>query len=179
MPTINDVYKMLVNVQNNTKAIHNDLQTVTQELLYSNLQLKNTIDILNDGFLNLSKGIKGMVEMQIHNNNQNDTIICILEKISKNTCQLVNEANKQSELQTVIADKTTDLFGIYELAYANQAIEYIKMKEIRKELQECCPPRPLEPPCHHSPCEIPRPAPEINIEVFKPINPKPDDPIVK
>jgi hypothetical protein len=179
MPGINDVYNMLVNVQNNTKKIHKDLQTVTQELLYSNFQLKSTIDILNAGFLNLSKGIKGMVEMQNHNNSQNDTIICILEKISENTCQLVNEAHKQSGLQTVIADKTTDLFGIYESAHANEAIEYIKLKEIRKDLLECCPQRPSEPPCHHSPCEIPWPAPEINIEVFRPINPKPDDPIVK
>jgi hypothetical protein len=40
-----------------------------------------------------------------HNGLQNDTIICILEKISKQTCELLNQACLQTALQTAIKER--------------------------------------------------------------------------
>ena len=44
-----------------------------------------------------------------HNARQNDTIICLLEQISRHTCDLVNQAHLQTGLQTTIRENTTAL----------------------------------------------------------------------
>jgi hypothetical protein len=170
MPNLDDLYNAIVAVRGNTQPLHNDLQFIHNEIQKSNLHFQTMTDILNAGFLNLSKGIIALAKLQQFNNNQNSTIICILEKISEHTCHLVNESHKQSDLQTSITDKITDLLALYEASHADQAIEYNRLKEIKKELEQCCPNIIPEPPCQYTPCEREGKFPIIEVDTYKPIN---------
>jgi hypothetical protein len=90
-----------------------------------------------------------------HNNEQNDTIICILEHISKNTCELLNEAHTQTGLQTVIKDNTTVLADLYAATHADAALARQRLEALRKQIEECCPPEVPPPPCDYERCPKP------------------------
>jgi len=92
-----------------------------------------------------------------HNAEQNDTIICILEHISKNTCQLLNEAHVQTGLQTVMKNNTTTLAELYAATHAEAALARERTEALRKQIEECCPPTPPEPACCYEPCPAPGP----------------------
>jgi hypothetical protein len=92
-----------------------------------------------------------------HNNLQNDTIICILEKIAKNTCDLVNEAHRQTALQTIIEKNTTGLAEMYAMTHAEAALAREREQDLRQEIEKCCPPEPPTPPCQDEPCSAPKP----------------------
>jgi hypothetical protein len=94
------------------------------------------------------------------NAQQNDTIICILEHISKNTCLLLDEAHIQTGLQTVIKSNTTALADLYAATHPDAALGRERLEALRKQIEECCPPTPPEPVCRYEPCQAPRPLPE-------------------
>ncbi|PFU61955.1 hypothetical protein [Bacillus thuringiensis] len=169
MPSISDVYNIMKDVQHNTQTIHNDLQILNNQVNTSNSHLQTITQILNTGFQNLSLGIKDMIDLQTYNNKQNNAMICILEKISQNTCILVNEAHLQTGLQEKIEDETYDLLRLYEATHGNEAIEYNRVKEIHKELDQCCPKETPEPPCHYINCDSPGQEPSIEFNPFTPI----------
>ncbi len=103
-----------------------------------------------------------------HNNQQNDTIICILEHISKNTCDLVTEAHIQTGLQTTIKNNTTTLAELYEATHAEAALARQKLIALNKKIEECCPPDVPPPACRYEPCPAPRPPSEP-----RPVDPRP------
>jgi hypothetical protein len=103
-----------------------------------------------------------------HNDLQNDTIICILEKIAKNTCDLVNQSHLQTALQTTIQKNTTGMAGMYAIEHAGAALVLQREQALREEIEKCCPPQPPTPPCHDQPCPVP-----------KPIGPPPDVIVIK
>jgi len=92
-----------------------------------------------------------------HNNQQNDTIICILEHISKNTCELVNEAHTQTTLQTSIKNNSSLLADLYAATHAEAALTREREEALRKQIEQCCPPKPPELPCGYQPCPAPDP----------------------
>jgi hypothetical protein len=92
-----------------------------------------------------------------HNAEQNDTIICILEHISKNTCALLNEAHTQTGLQTSIRDSAAVLADLYAATHAKAALARERLGALRKQIEECCPPKPEPPPCRYEPCPAPAP----------------------
>ena len=53
---------------------------------------------------------------------QNDTMICILEHISKNTCLLLNEAHEQTGLQRGIQESTKLVADLYAATHAEAAL---------------------------------------------------------
>jgi|SRR5882672_6647741 hypothetical protein len=91
------------------------------------------------------------------NAQQNDTIICILEHISKNTCLLLDEAHTQTGLQTVIKANTTALADLYAATHPDAALGRERLEALRKQIEECCPPKAPEPICRYEPCPAPRP----------------------
>jgi hypothetical protein len=92
-----------------------------------------------------------------HNNQQNDTMICILEHISKNTCDLVSEAHTQTGLQTIIKNNSTLLADLYAATHAEAALTREREEALRSQIEKCCPPKPPEPGCRYEPCPKPEP----------------------
>ena len=92
-----------------------------------------------------------------HMAQQNDTMICIFENISRNTCDLVNQAHLQTALETVIKDNTTALADLYAATHAEAALIRKREEALRKQIEECCPPKAPEPVCRYEPCPAPEP----------------------
>jgi hypothetical protein len=91
------------------------------------------------------------------NAKQNDTIICILEYISKNTCELLNQSVIQTKLQTEMQTDMDALEAMYETAHADVALERERLRALKQQIEECCPPPQPEAPCKYAPCPAPKP----------------------
>jgi hypothetical protein len=107
-----------------------------------------------------------------HNSKQNDTIICILEHISHNTCELVNQATMQTALQTEMEEDIDALEGMFASANPAAALEQKRLHHLKEEMERCCPPKTPEPPCHYRPCAVPPALPDPPKTPGRPI-PKP------
>jgi hypothetical protein len=94
------------------------------------------------------------------NAKQNDTIICILEHISKNTCELLDQSAMQTKLQAEMQTDVEALEGMYETVHADAALERERLRALKKQIEECCPPPQPEPACKYAPCPAPNPLPE-------------------
>src|SRR5205807_8624663 len=88
---------------------------------------------------------------------QNDTMICILEHISRNTCELLNESHTQTGLKTTIRNSTTALAEPYAATHAEAALTLQREEALRKQIEECSPPQVAPPPCAYQACPAPRP----------------------
>jgi hypothetical protein len=86
---------------------------------------------------------------------QNATIICILEKISKQTCELLNQACLQTGLQTQIHQNTAAIADIVAAAHPEAALIREREEALRSELQKCCPPVQPKPCCQYEQCQAP------------------------
>jgi len=91
------------------------------------------------------------------NAQQNDTIICILEKISKNTCDLDNQSHLQTALQTAIRKDADALAELFAITHADAALTREREQALRHEIEKCCPPKPPPPICTYEPCPAPTP----------------------
>ncbi|HEX9416298.1 MAG TPA: hypothetical protein VF895_06285 [Gaiellaceae bacterium] len=90
-----------------------------------------------------------------HVTEQNETIICNLEKLTSQTCRLLNEAHTQTGLQTSIERETGKLGDMFSTVHADAALDLERRQELKREIEKCCPPK-LEPPvCVYEPCEKP------------------------
>jgi hypothetical protein len=94
------------------------------------------------------------------NAKQNDTIICILEYISKNTCELLNQSVIQTKLQTEMQTDMDALEAMYETVHADAALERERLRALKQQIEECCPPPEPEAPCKYAPCPAPEPLPD-------------------
>src|SRR5215813_13286691 len=77
---------------------------------------------------------------------QNATIICILENISKQTCELLNQACLQTALQTQVQKNTAAIADLVAAAHPEAALIRDREQALRTELEKCCPP-PAPMPC--------------------------------
>ncbi len=94
-------------------------------------------------------------EALFHNAQQNDTMICLLEQISKNTCGILNEAVVQTRLQTAIKINSQLLADLYAATHADAALERQRLEQLQAQIEQCCPPTPLPPACTDKPCDKP------------------------
>jgi hypothetical protein len=150
MPSIDDVF-------NELQKINTNLQTVEGELT----QINTT---LSTGFSNVLQSMQTLITLEIysdqaldHLSKQSDTIICILEKISQQSCAQLNEAHTQTGLQTAIQKSSATLLELYKFTNPAAALEFERLEHLRKQLEECCPPSKPEPFCAYEPCEAPPP----------------------
>jgi hypothetical protein len=110
------------------------------------------------------------------NAKQNDTIICILEHISKNTCELLNQSVIQTRLQTSMDKGVTALADMYATVHPDAALERERLEALKRQIEKCCPPPRHEPPCHYAPCPAPKPLgepPDVKPPGTKPPGTKP------
>jgi len=154
MPSLNDFYTQVTQVNSNLQQADTDL----------NNGLHKIDNDLNAGFQSTINVLNQLVKLQIyadhalfHIAQQNDTVICILEHISQNTCTLVNEAHQQTELQTSIKYSSETLLELYKSTHAEAALALERIEALQKDLAACCPPQPPKPVCNYEHCVSPQP----------------------
>lgn len=155
MASAQDFLDAINGANNRLDGVNNRLDEVKGKLDLINQSVQNLNQTLNWGFGALITIGNYTNEALSQNAKQNDTIICILEHISKNTCELLNESHTQTGLQTTIKNNTTTLAELYAATHAEAALIRQRDEALRKQIEECCPPKVPEPPCGYQPCPAP------------------------
>jgi len=164
MASVDEVYDRIKEIKQNldtTNGKLDDLKASVDAVKTATDGVHSAVDQVNN---TLASNLKILValgqytnEALFQNAQQNDTMICILEHISKNSCLLLDEAHVQTELQTVIKRNTTALSDLYAATHPEAALARERLEALRKQIEECCPPKPAEPICRYEPCPAPRP----------------------
>lgn len=156
-PTVGDVFNQLVLV--NGKLDNIDTNTFGQANAINNLDgdvnkgFKATVDMLKI----IAQIDTEAVKLLFHLTQQTDTMICALEHISENTCEILTQAAIQTQLQTRLRDDADALRDIAESAYPGAALERQRLAALRAEIEHCCPPEKPQPVCNYKPCFQPKP----------------------
>jgi hypothetical protein len=133
------------------------LQTINGRLLDLTAAVNQVNNTLNTGFGQLVT-LGQYADLALSQNaKQNDTIICILEHISKNTCALLNQSVIQTRLQTEMETDLDALEAMYETVHAAAALERERLRALKQQVEKCCPPPQPEVPCKYAPCPAPKP----------------------
>jgi DNA repair exonuclease SbcCD ATPase subunit len=202
MPTIDDAFQELQAVNQNLQQLQGCCETTNQDLEQlqgccettngnleqlqaccntTNQRLGDVIETLNAGFTNMSQGFQALITLQTYANGalannarQNMTIICALEKISDQTCSILNEAHTQTGLETSIEESSATLRELYKSTHPDAALVFERGERLREQIEECCPPEEPEPVCAYEPCPTPRELgrpPDVDYNPFEPAVP--------
>lgn len=184
MPSVNEVWEQALQINANLAIVHNDmvqlLECCEQDGLKldaligradeSNDWLEELRQLVDDGFVAVSEGLKQVQQRQDLANRlalfqirQQDTMICALEKISKNTCDLVVQSKLQTELQTEIRTTNVALESMFATAHPAAALEHARALDTQKRLAQCCSETRKPPPCLYEPCERPSDRPSTQM----------------
>jgi uncharacterized phage infection (PIP) family protein YhgE len=158
MPSVSDIYNELLQVNINLQQLHTDLGAVdasTDAVKASTDAVKSSVDQAVNRLDLLKSGQDYTNQILFHLSQQTDTMICILEKISRNTCGIWNEAHTQTGVETAIQSATSDSLEIQKYAHADAALELSRQKDMRRQIEACCPPPVAEPVCRYEPCWAP------------------------
>jgi hypothetical protein len=161
MPSAQDV---LDAINNNTNVIGQKLDTIGQKLDTINASV-NAVDadvklvqqVLLWGFEQLITLGQYTNQALFQNDKQNDTMICILQQVSVNTCGIWNEVHTQTDLQKGIDAAAQKLAKLYASTHGDAAGTLAREEELRRRIEECCPSKEPKPVCVEKPC--PEPAP--------------------
>lgn len=145
MATLDDAYNQLVTSNSHLTDIHNDVQAVNSSVEAGFSQLATLIGTTNS-----------LLQFET---DQNRTIICNLEKISRQTCELVNQATRQAAASEAMREELSDLKQIFELVNPAAAVEQHRLEELEAKVEKCCPPEVPVPPCTYEPCPAPQEPP--------------------
>jgi hypothetical protein len=163
MPTINEVWEQAQQINANLVTLHNDLVQSLACCSDTNLRLADIQTTLNDGFTSMVNGLNAVAQRQDQTNlvlayqaAQNQTIICILENISRNTCGILNEADEQTDLQRNLERDFDAVRHMFATANSDAALTHERYLEERRRVEACCPPDPRTPPCEYKPCPEPK-----------------------
>ena len=136
MPSVDDVYNQLLQANTSLTSLVNAVNNLTSAMAaignYTNQAL-------------------------YQNDQQNTTIICALEHISKNTCALLNESAVQTVLATAMAADLDGLEKMFATANPGAALEAERLAALKAQVEKCCPPTQPTPPCDYKPCPAPTP----------------------
>ncbi len=136
MPSVDDVYNQLLQANTSLTSLINAVNNLTSAVV--------TIGTYTNQAL-------------YQNDQQNTTIICELEHISKNTCALLNESAIQTALQTAMAADLDGLEKMFATANPGAALEAERLATLKAQVEQCCPPKKPTPPCEYKPCPAPKP----------------------
>jgi hypothetical protein len=151
-PTVADVYDQLRFA--NGKLDQINVSTTGQANAISHLNgdlnkgFKATVDALN----RIAQIDTVAVEFLFHLTQQADTMICALEHISKNTCEILTQITTQTQIQTQIREDADALRDISESAHPEGALLRQRLAALREEVERCCPPEKPKPACTYEPC---------------------------
>jgi hypothetical protein len=153
MPSTDDFFNQL-------KDANDRLETIKGRLLDITAAVNQVNATLTTGFGELVTLGQYTNLALFQNANQNDTIICILEHISKNTCELLNQSVIQTKLQTEMQEDLDSVEAMYETVHADAALERERLQALKQQIEKCCPPPKPEAPCTYAPCPAPKPLDE-------------------
>ena len=164
MPSVSDVYNQilqvnsnltsLINAVTNVQAAVNSATTAINAVQSAVTQVNGT---LNNGFGQLVTIGNYTNQALYQNDQQNVTIICALDQISKNTCALLNESAAQTLLQTAMAADIDGLENMFATVNPGAALEIERLAALKTQVELCCPPPKPTPPCDYRPCPSPTP----------------------
>lgn len=166
-PTVTDVFNQLVLV--NGKLAQVEVNTSLMANLNTSINAGFTATV---GRLDTLAAIEvEAAKLLFHLTAQNETIICMLDQISRNTCSMLNELVVQTDLQKRTTEDTAVLRYVAESGNPAAALEYARHKELEAKVERCCPPGTKDPACKYAPCA----KPETMKEPRLPEIPKHDD----
>jgi hypothetical protein len=157
MPSADDLFNQLVAADTRLEAIKGNLLDVKAATDAVKIAVNQVNSTLTTGFGQLVTQGDYTNQALSQNAKQNDTIICILEHISKNTCELLNQSVIQTRLQTEMDKGVTALADMYATVHPDAALERERLEALKRQIEKCCPPPRPEPPCHYVPCPAPKP----------------------
>lgn len=137
--------------------IYNQLQAAVAELNKIDNDVLNLTTLISNGFGALETQGQYADQALSQNAKQNDTIICILEHISQNTCALLNQAVIQTRLQTSMQAELSALAGMFATVNPGAALELERQAALQAQIEKCCPPPQPSVPCTYAPCPAPKP----------------------
>ena len=162
MANINDVFNQIKNVNTNLQTVQTELTQVNNSIntgLANVSQNLQTIISLDQALVGLNKT---MVKLQtyadqalFHISAQNDTIICNLEKISRITCDLLNESHTQTGLQKSMNESLITLVELHRISHPDASCELERLNKLQKQILDCCPKEQPGPYCTYEPCKGP------------------------
>lgn len=174
MPSAQDFLDGINHVKDNTADIRDRLDTVNNHLA----TIEGKLDAINSSVKAVDADVQKVQQLLVwgfdqlitqgqytnqalfHNDQQNDTMICILQQISVNTCGIWNEAHAQTPLQEAIKAATRRLACLYAATHGDAALTLEREEELRRQIEACCPPEPPAPACIEKPCPAPPPLDE-------------------
>jgi hypothetical protein len=162
MPSVSDVYNQILTVNTNLTTLINAVNDATSAVNGVTTAVNAVNSSVTQVNGTLSTGFGQLVELGNYtnqalyqNDQQNATIICILEHVSKNTCALLNQSVIQTALQTAMASDIDGLENMYATVNSGAALEIERLAALKAQVEECCPPRKPLPPCDYAPCPAP------------------------
>ena len=173
MASIDDCYNQLVAANGELSQIDQGIQTVNSSLQTVDNDVQATTAAVQSGFSQLYTIANYTNQLLLYQTQQNDTMICYLEKIARQTCALLNEAALQTAAQQAMRADLDDLRQLYELANPAAAVEQARLEALQAQVERCCPPPVPTPPCKFEPCKQPGDVPPPP----RPHNPPPPPPV--
>jgi ABC-type transporter Mla subunit MlaD len=162
MPSLGDFYDRLGEVNNHVGDMDTELTTLDTHVQQTNTQLgtiegtltsiAGTLTSIDGDIQQMSQSMTTLLTRVVA---QNDTIICILEHISRNTCSLVNAAALELRALQSVEVSARELDSMTKTVHPDAALVLARDEAARLELEKCCPPKHIEAPCHYQPCEQP------------------------
>jgi paraquat-inducible protein B len=152
----------LQTINTSVQAVDHDVQQATTAITNGFNNLDNLVNSTNQLLTTTNQLLTNTNQLLTYENQlltyeieQNNTIICYLEKITRQTCALLNESARQTAADEEMARDIHDLEQLYELANPAAAVEQDRLEALKHQVERCCPPPKPEPPCKFEPC--PRP----------------------
>jgi paraquat-inducible protein B len=155
MASIDDCYNQLVAANGELSQIDQGIQTVNTSLQTVDADVQATTAAVQTGFGQLYTIANYTNQLLLYQIQQNDTMVCYLEKISRQTCALLNEAALQTAAQQAMREDLDELRQLYELANPAAAVEQHRLEALKAQVEKCCPPAVPTPPCKFEPCKQP------------------------
>ncbi len=164
MASISDVFDALNDVKGKLDQLHAD--NLNHNVL---IEATNTkLDALDQSVASLETTLDGRLlsmlqeqqlgnQLLLHLTKQQETVICGIEQISRNTCTLVNLASEQLVETRHVRENTRVPADILSSAHPDAALDLSRRDRLQEQIEECCPPKPSEPICRYEPCKDPGP----------------------
>jgi len=153
MPSVDDVFNQLVAVNGKLDQINVNTTLLANVNAALNQGFNDTVNALNV----LTQVNIEALKVQYHQTRQADTMICNLEQISRNTCEILTQATIRTGLQEGMREDIASLLHMAESVHPGAAVEMHRHDALQGELAKCCPPERPRPACSYEPCERPEP----------------------